>query len=307
MKKGVHGEKLIATRNSDKLPKSDIERLDKAIKIYEKWVNDLFAVEDADISIIIHKMVKLLNQYKNYIDLELIFDSPNDFLYRQKGQLKLDNTVLEEFLPILVEKCLKTKDSRFSGNINSQTSIYSSIYFESSLNTPGIGGGMLIKTKNHDFSVSRELYIKSSYMKNFNESETKTLCTNLGYILAEIKTNLDKTMFQEASATAHDVKLAVTGAKYFLLCDFLDMTPINTSTTDIDEILILRKAKRISSNVRAKFDTVDGRKLERSNYQEYLEKNPYAADIFERLVNHIIIQTTGEKLVEQDVLSKGYF
>ena len=41
----------------------------------------------------------------------------------------------------------------------------------------------------------------------------------LGYVMAELKTNLDKTMYQEASATAHDIKLAVTGAKYYLLCD----------------------------------------------------------------------------------------
>ena len=42
-------------------------------------------------------MVGLLNEYKQYIDLNVIFDSDNNFLYRQKGQLKLDNTVIEEF------------------------------------------------------------------------------------------------------------------------------------------------------------------------------------------------------------------
>lgn len=66
-------------------------------------------------------------------------------------------------------------------------------------------------------------------------------------MLAELKTNLDKTMFQEASATAHDVKQAVPDAKYYLLCDFFDMTPISTATTDIDDILITRKAKHLSA------------------------------------------------------------
>jgi hypothetical protein len=42
----------------------------------------------------LHTLLKLLIDYKNYIDIKLIFDSPNDFLYRQKGQLKLDNTIL---------------------------------------------------------------------------------------------------------------------------------------------------------------------------------------------------------------------
>ena len=53
-------------------------------------------------------------------------------------------------------------------------------------------------------------------------------------------------MFQEACATAHDVKAAVSGASYYLLCEWLDMTPLSTAPTDIDEILLLRKAKRIN-------------------------------------------------------------
>lgn len=34
--------------------------------------------------------------------LDLIFDNLSDFLYRQKGQLKLDNSIIEEFLPWLL-------------------------------------------------------------------------------------------------------------------------------------------------------------------------------------------------------------
>ena len=48
----------------------------------------------------LHTMWEKYRKY--YIDVDLIFDSPEDFLYRQKGQLKLDNTVIEEFLPIFV-------------------------------------------------------------------------------------------------------------------------------------------------------------------------------------------------------------
>lgn len=108
--------------------------------------------------------------------------------------------------------------------------------------------------------------------------------------MAELKTNLDKTMYQEASATAHDIKLAVTGAKYYLLCDFLDMTPISTATTDIDEILIVRKAKRISSNVRKEFSTFAGRQANREWYTEYLTNNPYSASVFKRFVDHIFLK-----------------
>ncbi len=125
--------------------------------------------------------------------------------------------------------------------------------------------------------------------------------------MAELKTNLDKTMFQEASATAHDVKLAVTGAKYYLLCDFLDMTPISTTTTDIDEILIVRKAKRINSNIRKAFSTYEGRQRNREWYVHYLTENPYAPDMFKRFIDHIISQMRNEDLIEESVLELGYF
>ena len=155
--------------------------------------------------------------------------------------------------------------------------------------------------------MSRKLYIQSSYNSDFPKDETVTLVTNLGYIMAEIKTNLDKTMFQEASATAHDIKQAVTGAKYYLLCDYLDMTPISTTTTDIDEILILRKAKRISSNIRKSFNTYEGRFAHRDWYVDFIMRNPYSPEVFHRLINHIFSQIKNEELIENNVLSLGYF
>ena len=307
MPRGTHGEKIVAARESDKLPIADRERLDLAISRYDKWVQDLEVCDGASMDELINKMVNLLNDYKYYIDVDLIFDSTEDFLYRQKGQLKLDNTVMEEFLPIFVRKCLIKEFGHCDLNIGSQTATFSSAYFASSLSNPGIGGELSIKTKDQDFSMSRPLYLRSSYFRDFRADSTKEVITHLGYVMAELKTNLDKTMFQEASATAHDVKLAVTGSKYYLLCDFLDMTPISTATTDIDEILIVRKAKRISSNIRKSFSTYAGRQHHREWYTNYLKTNPYAPDMFKRFIDHIISQMRNEDLIEESVLELGYF
>lgn len=252
-------------------------------------------------------MVELLNQYKLFIDVDLIYDSTEDFLYRQKGQLKLDNTVIEEFLPIFVRRCIVKEFGRCDIEVGSQIATFSSAYFASSLSSPAIGGGLSIKTKDQDFSMSRKLYLRSSYTPTFESEKTVTKITHLGYVMAELKTNLDKTMFQEASAAAHDIKLAVTGAKYYLLCDFLDMTPISTATTDIDEILIVRKAKRISSNVRKAFSTYSGRQKNRSWYVNYLTQNPYSPEIFKRFIDHIFSQMMNEDLIEKSVLELGYF
>lgn len=307
MPRGTHGEKIVAAMDSAKLPNSDKSRLEEALQKYDEWVSALEAADAPTVDELIEKLVGLLNEYKFYIDIDLIFDSTEYFLYRQKGQLKLDNTVIEEFLPIFVRKCIIKEFGKCDVEVGSQTATFSSAYFASSLSSPAIGGGLSIKTKDQDFSMSRTLYLRSSYTPTFDSEKTVTVTTHLGYVMAELKTNLDKTMYQEASATAHDIKLAVTGAKYYLLCDFLDMTPISTATTDIDEILIVRKAKRISSNVRKEFSTYAGRQAHRAWYIDYLTKNPYSPDIFKRFVDHIFSQMKNEDLIEESVLDLGYF
>lgn len=307
MPRGTHGEKIVAALESTKLPSSDKPRLEKALQKYDEWICALNEADAPTVGELIEKLVGLLNDYKFYVDVDLIFDSHEDFLYRQKGQLKLDNTVIEEFLPIFVRKCIVKEFGRCDVNLGSQTPTFSSAYFASSLSSPGIGGGLSIKTKDQDFSMSRTLYLRSSYTPSFDTEKTVTVTTHLGYVMAELKTNLDKTMFQEASATAHDVKLAVTGAKYYLLCDFLDMTPISTATTDIDEIWIVRKAKRISSNIRKEFSTFEGRNGQRTWYVNYLQHNPYSSDVFKRFVEHIFSQMRNEDLIEESVLNVGYF
>ena len=307
MSRGVHGEKIVAAMESTKIPAMDIARLKNALVKYDEWVKDLNNASGNTLDELVTNMVKLLNDYKFYVDVDLIFDSTEDFLYRQKGQLKLDNTVIEEFMPIFVRKCIEHSYGSCNVEVGSQVPTFSSVYFESSLSNPVKGGGINIKTKDQDFSMSRKLYLKSSYDPDFNAEKTVTLEMHLGYVLSEMKTNLDKTMFQEASATAHDIKLAVTGAKYYLLCDFLDMTPISTTTTDIDEILITRKAKRIGSNIRSSFSTYAGRSLKRDWYVNYLRNNPYSTEIFKRYIGHIISQIKNEELIEESVLEVGYF
>ncbi len=85
---GVHGEKLLATLANDKLPESDRPRIEAAIVRYHTWVERISAINEQNIEELIRQMVALLNEYKLTVDVDLIFDSPNDFLYRQKGQLK---------------------------------------------------------------------------------------------------------------------------------------------------------------------------------------------------------------------------
>ena len=230
------------------------------------------------------KLIALLNDYRHWVDVELIFDSDDNFLYRQKGQLKLDNSVLEEFLPRLIHPSILPEIKGFDVTVGPAT-CFSALYFESSLDVPQLGGGMTIRTKAQDFAISKKLYLKAAHGLDFKDAVTKD--TFIAYVVSECKTNLDKTMFQEACATAHDVKSAVSGARYYLLCEWLDMTPVSTATTDVDEVIILRKAKRLGSNVRSNFGSVKGRKDNCDKYTKHLQDNPLRVEMFQRLLDHI--------------------
>ncbi len=303
--KKPHYDKLQAALENEKLPKEDKPLVEEAIKKYNKWITDLSECKKLDSpENVLKKMVQLFNEYKFFIEYNLIFECKNDFLYRQKGQLKLDNSIIEEFLPYIICPEVIPEISGNSLEVG-PTNTFSSIYFTSSLDNLVNGGGLKIRSKDQDFAISKPLYIMSSFDKDFKDKSISF--TNLAYIVAECKTNLDKTMFQEASATAHDVKTAVPGAKYFLLCEWLDMTPISTAPTDIDEVIILRKAKRISSNKRAEFNESKNRELVKEDYKKFLLDNPISYEMILRFIEHIKKVINRESLVEDDVLQNGYF
>ena len=296
-----HGDKLKALLANAKLPVSDAPRVNEALERYFEWRDKLLGLNPR-LEEYLPEAVALLNSYKRFLDMELIFDSSNDFLYRQKGQLKLDNTVIEEFLPIFITKVWQSDFAEMNLDFGPNT-CFASVYFTSTLSRTERGGGLKVKQKNQDFVVSRPLFIRTAHRADFADAITAK--TNLAYMAAECKTNLDKTMFQEAAATALDLKTSLPSAKYFLLCEWLDMTPISSSLTAIDEIIVLRKAKRISSDIRRHFATAAGRGSKRDYFEQYLRSNPFRVDTFKRFANHVkyLIGDTPE----DEILARGHF
>lgn len=300
-----HLEKLLAAFSNEKLPPEDKPILEACVERYRSWIRDLGEVKGDTTEEIVTKMVGLLNDYRLYLDVEVIFDREADFLYRQKGQTKLDNSVIEEFLPHLVKKCVMEGREKAGISLGPNTT-FSSIYFASSLDAPASGGGLTVRKKDQDFAVGKCVHLRASHDADFRDARNESFY--LGYVVAECKTNLDKTMFQEAVATAHDAKSAVTGARYYLLCEWLDMTPQSTAPTDIDEVIILRKQKRMSSNVRSAYGTWAGRQKGRAAFVGFLSKNQFRPEMFLRFVNHIKATLgAGVEPQEDDVLDKGYF
>ena len=298
-----HGDKLRALLGNDKLPEDDRLRVYSAVKRYEEWVAEIREIKGVG-DHLVEPLVASLNRYKASIDLDVVFDSEHDFLYRQKGQLKLDNTVLEEFLPWLVRRIFSDRLAA-CGLIVGPTNAFAQLHFDSAMLNTMDGGGMAVRSKDHDFAMARPLFLKASHHEDFRYPCEAT--THLAYVAAEIKTNLDKTMFQEASATAQDLKLALPNSRYFLLCEWLDMTPISTAVTAIEEVIVLRKARRLSANVRRRFSTAVGRVETRDEFVQYLDEHPFAPDAFRRFLSHVERLFGDRSENERDVLERGWF
>lgn len=296
-----HLDKLVALESNPRLPLSDRRRLDKAQERYHDWIAQLEAVPLGDTDAVA-KLVGATNRYKRFIELDLIFDSEEDFLYRQRGQLKLDNTILEEFLPQLVFRSVAGIQDGFTMG---PQSTFAGLSFTSTLGDTGKGGSPSIRTKNQDFVLGKNLYIQTSFDPTFQQADL--VQSHLGYVCVECKTNLDKTMFQEAVATSRDLKTAAPSSLYFLVCEFLDMTPLSITSTHIDDVLIVRKAKRLSSSVRQRYRSSQARRQHRQEYRDYIEAASFHPDVFERMIRKIQEHIVGPTPTEDDVLSEGHF
>jgi hypothetical protein len=299
-----HGDKLKALVKNNKLPSADRPRLGRQIEAYEAWLAAMDAL-DIEGDTLLEGLVNLLNVYKKSVEYDFIFCAPDDFLYRQKGQLKLDNTVLEEFLPRLFDARLVPGFERQTGLECGPRASYAGLSFDSPL-MPLADGAVYLKSKDQDFSVTRSHKISITRSDNLEDRYEENF--HVSYFATEIKTNLDKTMFQEAAATAAELKRASTGSKYILLCEWLDMTPINTKLTAMDEVIVLRKAKRLASNIRANFSTHEGRLASSKAYERILDDHPLSVDGFRRFVWHLNECFPSEERDAQDViLHRGYF
>jgi len=296
-----HFSKLQALLENPRLPVADKPRVEEALVRYREWIKELESVR-AGRKGAVQKLVDATNKYKAFIELKLIFDSPEDFLYRQKGQLKLDNTILEEFLPQLMFRGLSLPAGTFEFG---PQKTFAGLSFTSGLGNTGQGGQASLRTKDQDFVLGKRLFLMTSFDREFRDA--KRMEAHLGYVCAECKTNLDKTMFQEAVATSRDLKIAVPASLYFLVCEFLDMTPVSITSTHIDDVLIVRKAKRMNSNVRQEYRTASDRKAHRSEYLEFLDGSKYHADVFQRMIDKIQAMADDRDPTAGKVLSRGYF
>ena len=69
----AHGDKLKALLVNNKLPVADRKRVEAAVARYEDWVRRLREAKGGPL--LLTALVEALNDYKQYLELELIFDA----------------------------------------------------------------------------------------------------------------------------------------------------------------------------------------------------------------------------------------
>ncbi len=96
-----HYEKLKAAISNPKC-QNDKLLLEETLERYRDWLREMASINTSGQERV-SQMVDLLNTYKDFLEVDIIAKRGSTFMKRQKGQLKLDNSVLEEFLIHLVD------------------------------------------------------------------------------------------------------------------------------------------------------------------------------------------------------------
>ncbi len=270
-----HKEKLLAAIENPKA-RQDLDILREAFAGYEAWIKKLEQLKTTGIDRI-NEMTNLLNQYKDFLEVDLIASKGSDFLKRQKGQLKLDNSILEEFLIYLVSPAVLGNLPNFELEKGPQTAFMSFAFRPSHIRNLNEGPEVVLKVKDQDFTIGKTFYYKFSPDDSFPEQKTTIGKLFLAVLAAECKVNYDKTMFQECAGTAARLKHGCPISKYYALIEYLDMQPEDTRLTEIDNVFLLRKAKRLPFEKRSVLNEI---KAQRSDF-------PIQADVISNFVKEI--------------------
>lgn len=292
----IHKEKIIAAIGNPKA-KDDIELLKEALSAYENWNKQMHSLTSSGEKRVF-EMTGLLNEYKDYLEVDLVAAKGSDFLKRQKGQLKLDNSVMEEFLIHLIHpNVIQNLPKDFDLDTGPQTAFMSLAFRPSHIGNLNKKPEIIIKEKDQDFTIGKTLHYKFSPDASFDKKNTTNGKLHLSVLSAECKLNYDKTMFQECAGTAARLKQGCPIAKYYALVEYLDMQPEDVRLTDIDNVFLLRKAKRLPFEKRNKLSEV------RTQHRDF----PIAPDVIWRFVQEIQDFVNASWFDPEEALRRGSF
>lgn len=289
-----HRDKLLAAIKNPKA-KADKPLLEEAFKQYEGWSDKLTKLTSKGDKRV-EEMTSLLNEYKDFLEVDLIAKKGSPFIKRQKGQMKLDNSIIEEFLIHLV--CDDILEGLPKGiETGSQTAFMSFTFRPSTIDGLVKQPEIVLKQKDQDFTIGKSIYYQLSPDEKFDKKVTANGKLFLAVLAAEVKVNYDKTMFQECAGTASRLKQGCPLSKYYALVEYLDMKPEDVRLTDIDNVFLLRKAKRLPFEKRSIFEEV------RDQHRDF----PISSDVMKRFVKEIQDFISSTWYDPEQALNRGSF
>ncbi|WP_165402903.1 Bpu10I family restriction endonuclease [Pseudoxanthomonas winnipegensis] len=291
-----HKDKLVAAIQNKKA-EDDVAVLEAALAAYEEWITALSSLKTKGRQRV-DEMTSLLNAYKNHLEVDLILEKGSPFLTRQKGQMKLDNSVLEEFFMHLVRDEIIDGLPKSDYLVGPQRAFMSLAFmpgsFESLFKKPDV----VIKSKDQDFIIGANInYSFSAGVEDVSGENVQSGTFAIAAMAAECKVNLDKTMFQEAAGTAARLKQGCPFAKYYLIVEYLDMTPEDVRLTAIDNVFLLRKAKRLPYEKRTDLASVRAQR----------DLNPISSDVIWKIVEEIQSTVKAVWYDPEEVFARGSF
>lgn len=230
----IHGDNLKHKISIERNPAN--KKLLKEIKAkYSKWHEDnmlITGITEADIK----KKVKLLNEYKAFID-QLRFKKEAGNRRGFTSQSQLHSSVLEEFMYYLFKDIEKLQNKHINWG---RTKAYTNLYFAPpSIDELEKSSNIVINVKDQDFSVSKEIILKSRVVNNENWQESK-ICVPI--VSIECKTYLDKTMYEGSVSTAEKIKRGNPYCIFIIVTESYEVSlDVDPKYSQIDQIYVLRK------------------------------------------------------------------
>ncbi|MCZ6804328.1 MAG: Bpu10I family restriction endonuclease [Proteobacteria bacterium] len=181
---------------------------------------------------ILKKRVALLNEYKNFLDQQ-------HYAEKFDSRSNLHSSVLEEFMYYLFRDLVESiSNNALIGKSHSFKDIFfRASNYEEMVKKPHA----LIEVKDHDFSIGASI---TATMQCRGSNELEIHAWDLPAIAIECKTYLDKTMLQDVSTAAAQLKQKNPNALYLVVSEWLKLTEsVNLKKYKIDQIYILRKQK----------------------------------------------------------------
>lgn len=257
----VHGNNLEQKeQHQTKYRDDDSRRYLAEIRIrYSAWktanevlVGPVGAATDEDLGII-EKRVQLLNEYKDFLDQQ-------HYAEKFDSRSNLHSSVLEEFMYYLFRDLVKG----ISANaLIGKSHSFKDVFFRANsygamVNSPSA----LIEKKDHDFAIGTSI---KAVMRCAGSQVVEQHDWDVPAVAIECKTYLDKTMLQDVSTAAEQLKQKNPNAMYIVVAEWLKLTEsVNLKKFKIDQIYVLRKQKNTDREFR---------------YESTYQKNPIYPDV----------------------------